>query len=144
MPAFIGKILGAIGVRGFAAIGLAIVVLGMGWRINSQERKIHALESWQSGVVAETADALGVPPGKVRPDDVIPSLKQLRQAREAAEHFAAEGAARMLAGKQAVEQQAPRSERLERQADKIRAIPAPADPPMDGCTTSEEILHADL
>lgn len=140
----LARIAAAIGVRGFVAIGLALVVLGMGWRIHSQAGKIHALESWQAGVLTETADALGVPPGKVQAGDVVPSLKQLRQAREAAEHFAAEGAAKILAGQRAVEQQAPRSKRLEQQAERIRAIPAPADPPIDGCTTSEEILHADL
>lgn len=130
----------AIGIRGFLAIGLAIVVATMAWKISSLSSKVEKLTTWQKTVTAETADAMGLDPkSATEPEGVVGSLKILRQYREAAERFAAEGLERSQRSADALEQQKSHSQRLSRQAAAIRAAAPATD-----CRTPQEVLDADL
>lgn len=129
----------ALGVRGFLAIGLALLVAAAGWRIHQLKGEVSELTAWQSGVVSETNDAMGLPPGKLEAGDVVPSLKVLRQTREAAAAMVQQGAERSARAATALRGAQDQAARYQRQAERIRNAAPATD-----CRTPREVLEADL
>jgi len=128
-----------IGVRGFLAIGLALVLAAAGWRIHQLKGDVRGLENWKTAVITETNDAMGLPPGKLVAEDVVPSLKVLRQTREASAGMVREGAERAARAADALKGAQDQAARYQRQADRIRGAAPATD-----CRTPREVLEADL